>query len=315
MPAILHRSAMRKGGVSMRRAFSKRRAFTLVELLVVIAIITLLMALLLPAVQKVREAANKMLCGNNLKQIGIAIHNHHNDLGYFPDCGEWWGSTVRSKGTSGGPLFAPNQEWGWLYQILPWIEQDSLWNNSNDAFVAAAPIKLYFCPSRRAPIAWADWPGVRAQNDYAGNNGTVPWIWGSPACNGIINQRYVQGRLPAMRLTEGMIPDGTSNTFLAGEKLMNPLWYFSSSCSGNEGYVSGYDWDVLRWGDQPPIRDTLDQNKAGNCETKFGSAHPAGLNMLFCDGSVRSIQYNVDATMFSYGSNRMDGQTVNLDDF
>jgi len=317
----------------MRRRSSWRRAFTLVELLVVIAIITLLMALLLPAVQKVREAAYKMICGNNLKQLGIAIHNHHNDLGTFPDAGAWWFSTQRSYGAYnagvglGVPLNSPNQDWGWLYQILPWIEQDNIWKTVDDPTVAAEAIKLYFCPSRRRPITIPYGGNLfyRGQNDYVGNAGTAAWF-GDPRSDGIINQRFAPmaglGQLPPIRLTEGDIPDGSSNTFLAGEKFMNPNWYFQATCGGNEGYISGYDWDIIRWAETPPVgvkmikRDDLfdDGNYGGTCDSRFGAAHPGGVNMLFCDGSVRTINYDVDMVMFQRACSRKDGLPVELPD-
>ncbi len=104
---------------------------------------------------------------------------------------------------------------------------------------------------------------------------------------------------------------------------MNPNWYYSSTCSDNEGYICGYDWDIIRWAEPSNVgapvikKDDLNDNGlyGGDCESRFGSAHPAGCNFLYCDGSVRQVHYGVDYLPFSYACNRKDGQTVNLDDF
>src|SRR5262249_20430009 len=143
--------------------------FTLIELLVVIAIIGILIALLLPAVQKVREAANRMKCQNNLKQIGLGLHHHHQDYGYFPSNGGHLAGdnppyVIRTSGTGG-----TNTQWGladpkkagrnqpgsWAYAILPYIELDSLFQAAPDNGSQGVPIKIYICPSRRPADAWS----------------------------------------------------------------------------------------------------------------------------------------------------------------
>src|SRR6266481_9147861 len=103
-----------------------RLGFTLIELLVVIAIIGVLIALLLPAVQKVREAASRTQCANNLKQIGLAMHNFHDTYGLFPNQGGQAHSGI-AYDSSGTPLGIKYQTAGWLFQILPFIEQDNLY--------------------------------------------------------------------------------------------------------------------------------------------------------------------------------------------
>src|SRR5258708_7372827 len=125
---------------------SRRSAFTLIELLVVIAIIAILIALLVPAVQKVREAAAQTQCRTNLKQIALAFHSHHDALKFFPSGGtDWWQGRVTSG--PGKPADFNKQSWGWMYQILPYIEQTALWQKTNDADIWGVPIFMYFCPS------------------------------------------------------------------------------------------------------------------------------------------------------------------------
>src|ERR1700759_4021619 len=105
----------------------RSRAFTLIELLVVIAIIAILIALLVPAVQKVREAAAQTQCRNNLKQIGLAFHSHHDNYKVFPSGGLHWDQDRLMNGT--GPADYRTQTWGFLYQLLPFLEQEPLWRN------------------------------------------------------------------------------------------------------------------------------------------------------------------------------------------
>ena len=170
-----------------------RKGFTLVELLVVLAILLLLMAMLLPAIQRVRESANKMVCASHLRQIGQAVQLYlasNNQL--FPS-GGGDNPNPRTLNTVGLPTLRVEQDWGWMYQILPYMEQDPLWRLRSpsapvasyfdpsygidpvaDAQIVATPIEAYFCPSRRNPqVIKTDDPmlGMRAMNDYAGNIG------------------------------------------------------------------------------------------------------------------------------------------------
>src|SRR5262245_41827572 len=132
---------------------NKRRGFTLIELLVVIAIIAILIALLVPAVQKVREASNVAQCKNQLKQIGLAWHNHHETFKVFPSGGgHWAASDSRTKTRTGVPADYNDQVWGWAYQILPFIEQEALWSHKSDAAITATSVVTYYCPSFRGPI-------------------------------------------------------------------------------------------------------------------------------------------------------------------
>jgi prepilin-type N-terminal cleavage/methylation domain-containing protein/prepilin-type processing-associated H-X9-DG protein len=301
-----------------KRDFRNRRAFTLIELLVVIAIIGVLIALLLPAVQKVRESSNRISCANHLKQIGLAFHMHDSEHGYLPDGGGgWW--QPRSKSDTGMPLIAPHQDWGWAYQILPYIEQGNIWTLSADTEVAKQAIPLYFCPTRRPPMVL---PGVqsgmpdgpRGAIDYAGCGGTdgsFPGDYGGR--NGLVVRRpdgLVQDPSPPVSLNN--IPDGSSNTLMVGERNVNMAQLGQSwQWDENNGYIDGWDWDTIRWGFQTPAPDRHDSSYY---DYRFGSSHPGGFNGLFGDGSVRRISYSVTLTVFQRICCRNDGQPVDLDE-
>lgn len=313
-----------------------RRGFTLLELLVVVGIIAVLLALLIPAVQRVRESSNLAQCSNNLRQVGLALHQIHDQAKSFPSGGwgwSWVGMPDRGSGV--------DQPGNWLYAILPYVEQAALrklgaGQKSPDleqsiSQLLAAPVPLFNCPSRRSGGPYPVQPqygtcriGVQktggttsiavasvARADYAGNSGSqgfneidagpdtlllgdTTYAWPSTAaCSGIFFQRSAV----AMRA----IGRGTSNTFLVGERYVDASHYADGIDVGdNEAMYVGFDNDNCRTTLEPPRRD-----KAGYPSSLlFGSAHTSGVNMLYCDGSVRLVTFDVDPDVFLEQGNR-----------
>jgi prepilin-type N-terminal cleavage/methylation domain-containing protein/prepilin-type processing-associated H-X9-DG protein len=294
-----------------RVAAHHRRAFTLIELLVVIAIIGILIGLLLPAVQKVREAANRMSCQNRLRQIGLAFHNHHDTLRYFPTGG--WFPYSPPTYLNGTPAVGPQQQAGWAFQILPYLEGDNVWRGGSGqtdvqraAIAIGSPNPVFFCPSRRSPqvVTYKDnyqppltgGPIDHALCDYAASNkeGT-----------GVIRQ------FKPNRMAD--ITDGTSNTLMVGEKRLNLAFLGTKQTDDNQGYTVGFNLDTVRKTSRPPARDY--SAPMGDGGGLFGSSHPGRFNAVFADGSVRPISYDIDKNLFILLGDKSDGQPVSGDDF
>jgi prepilin-type N-terminal cleavage/methylation domain-containing protein/prepilin-type processing-associated H-X9-DG protein len=305
----------------------RRPAFTLIELLVVIAIIAVLIGLLLPAVQAIREAAARTQCQNNLKNLALGCHNHHTTYGRLPTGGWGWlwnGDPDRSNNRL--------QPGGWGFNVLPFVEQDNLYRlgaglptAQKQAAIAqriAHPLPLFNCPSRRTggpyPNAWGttyfDSAPVTAlaRGDYAACAGdlVVDEFYPGPASlaegddpnygwpstdnlTGVIFQRS------EIRLTD--IRHGTSNTYLLGEKYLNPDHYATGSDpSDNENMYTGFNNDNYRCTAYPPLHD-----RRGYQDTfSFGSAHRAGVNMAYCDGSVQFVYFGVDPEVHRQAGSR-----------
>lgn len=337
------------------------RGFTLVELLVVIAIIGVLVSLLLPAVQAAREAARRAQCVNNLKQMGLGWLNFESSNRSLP-CGGWSAYYVGDPQMGAGR----GQPGGWMYQILPFVEQSAVYkitDDGNKAITAAQKaqsitlqqsiISFYSCPTRRPaqtrtymlPNTWTPRNGDRApdvfRGDYAANSGDSPcvineWLneqkscvaqkleWYSydytnlgshewPPTDGQSGVNYVGTEV---KLKD--VSDGTSNTYAVGEKYLNSDKYEGdgSDTNGdggdNHSVYQGYDYDINRWtaykqNDPNYPNDEPLQDRPGLTNFRiFGSAHNAGCNMLYCDGSVQSIAYGVDPEVHRLAGNRHD---------
>jgi prepilin-type N-terminal cleavage/methylation domain-containing protein len=294
----------------------RRGGFTLIELLVVIAIIAVLIGLLLPAVQKVREAAARTKCANNLHQIGLAFHAYHDVTKFIPTAG--------SDGGVGDNPAVNLLDFGWCYEILPYIEQKNVYelpytvNPTNQApgiaVMRAYPVQTYGCPTRQGPRVISG----SAHSDYAGNGGTNPNHTPAAQCTGPV---VVSRNRSSTATVSGVIGfqdvrDGLSNTLFVGEKFVNAE---STCCYDNESWAGpGLDGDIVRgspavgssW--MVPQQDYRFPSSAD--EYRFGSAHPVGFNAVFGDGAVRFIRYSVDPVTFMRVCHRMDGQAVNLGD-
>src|SRR5262245_31372656 len=219
----------------MRTGISRRSGFTLIELLVVIAIIAILIGLLLPAIQKIREAANRIKCQNNLKQIGLGLHNYQTQTGYFPP-----GAITNS--TAAGPartreklgITTPTNH-GWAVFLLPYIEQDNLYRlyNFNAHRYAAAnkqvretPLSIMVCPStpggsnRFNEKTISGLPVRAAAGDYAPDNAYGPALEGLGLVDVAVNRDGVLEVNDVWSIAE--IRDGTSNTSVIAEDAGRP---------------------------------------------------------------------------------------------
>ncbi len=333
-----------------------RRAFTLVELLVVITIIGILISLLLPAVQGAREAARRGQCSNNLKQIALAMLQHENAHTHFPTGGWGWGWTGDADRG-----FGIDQGGGWIYNILPYIEQQALHDlgKGKDATTKSAehkervttPLTLFNCPSRRRAVVYPyasynnggtggppanyDEPNSVARSDYGANGGdtnTHPWVFGvwSDHCgNRDCGPKEIPDPSTLAQLAEQVVShntnkptgvvhllsrvqtshvlDGMSNTYLVGEKYLNPLHYDTGRDSGdNENMYVGDNGDITRWGISPPKQDQPGYSDPG----RFGSAHASGFHVAFGDGSVRALDFSIDPDLHRWLANRRDRKAV-----
>jgi prepilin-type N-terminal cleavage/methylation domain-containing protein/prepilin-type processing-associated H-X9-DG protein len=300
------------------------RAFTLIELLVVIAIIAILIGLLVPAVQKVREAAARLQSQNNLKQIGLACHNFHDTRGRLPYPG-WRNASVNNG------LANPNIEGSgsWCFQIFPYVEQDNLyksWTFTPATFPGTntahhVPVKIFLCPGRNRGKGWKSGGTVSGPvSDYAMNtrvnksDGYQPNAWSAATAN----YNSVDNRVAIQNIL-----DGSSNTALVGEKALSrteftddtgdnwdeaiPVGGYGSL--GRRGNFNASDNSFVLVTDQ---NATIDSPPLNVADHHFGSPWPSGVNFVMCDGSVRNVNFSISGLQLALMLNAADGQPTTL---
>jgi prepilin-type N-terminal cleavage/methylation domain-containing protein len=318
-----------------------RTAFTLIELLVVIALIAILIGLLLPAVQKVREAAARATCQNNLKQIALAIINFHDTEGAFPP------ARIAERPDTFGPT---GEHASWLVRILPYLEQQNAyaqWDllipfNEHPAAVREHVVKTYLCPTRRGagdvivpttqspPINLPCGCTVQGQliaggavTDYAGNHGDLSpgtsglptdFYYGGYGTGLIISSRATwvnsrpRGWIDKIRLSQ--VTDGMSNTVLVGEMHI-PRGKLATAPDNGPAYDGSRFFHMTRVGGPGvPIATGPDDDVFGMGLFAFGSWHPGVCPFAFGDGRVVFVRNTISTTVLERLLNRADGLVI-----
>jgi len=302
---------------------NERRAFTLIELLVVSAIIVVLVGLLLPAIQRVRESANRARCANNLRQMGLGCHLHHDTAGAFPS-----GYTVH---LCPNPL-ATSPGWGWAAHLLPYLEQDDLRSSINfrrpieDSINERARctwLAVYICPSD---------PGVPHDFTISDASGVpiaqaAPTSYAASYGNGELDQ--IPGPMEGVfyansRVRIADITDGASNTIMIGERAWS---HAMTPWAGaiNHGIVRGGPRNA--WRDNPDaaypapnlcLAQTNSINDSRDIDgtlDDFYSEHPGGVNMLFADGAIHFLRSDLDHAVLLALGTRAGGEVVSNAEF
>lgn len=322
---------------------------TLVELLIVIAIISLLLQLALPAVEMSRESARKLTCQNNLRQLGLATQLHLETHRHFPTGGwssVWVGDPDRGfrKDQPGGWSYnlLPYLEQEQLHDMGRGLTDSH--RREAAARMFATPVPIFVCPSRRLarPLRFnralfnSNKPEKAGRSDYAVNIGNLEpsdqrgpgprtyeeasqWVIGTDRLTQWVGWRQNGAVFQRSTVQPRSVIDGMSNTFLCGEKFLAPKYYNNGKSDGDDqSLYIGFDRDNARSTNilHPPTRDTdiesawLPEGDSERVVTwNFGSAHPTGINMVSCDGSVSSISYDIDMIVFAANGSRNGDET------
>jgi prepilin-type N-terminal cleavage/methylation domain-containing protein len=298
-PLVASETEARRSRIQLRsrRCPTSSLGFTLVELLVVISIIGMLIALLLPAVQAAREANRRAQCMNNLKQIGLAFQNHHSAHQFFPSAGWDWFYPPTYKG--GMPVTGSEQKASWGFQILPYVEAQTVWNAGPERAIGT-PLSIFFCPTRRSPQT-VDHP----------DNYRPPLTGGQithALCDYAASNREISGVVRRFEpATMSQVTDGASHTLIVADKRLNVARLGEWQDDDNEGYSSGWNEDTIRRTDQSPAPD---HSRDGDGDKLFGSSHPGIINAAMADGSVRTISFQIDKKTFRLLGDVADGESI-----